>query len=384
MRSDTPASASIAIHTQPKMIVLPKSGWRISSTATAPVINADSANTGSDLSLSRKRQQPRHRDHEERLQEFRRLQLADADVDPALGAVHFGPEHGDEDQHDEEERRAGERQAPRALAGQHRNADHHRQSERDPGDLAVEIMEVREAHRAARITVRRGRRSGGDGDQADADQHADQQQQDAVDLPEPAARGRAVGAAVAVGVGECGLGLDAARDAADHNAPTKLRNASPRSSKSLNWSKLAHAGDSSTVSPGLGILCGGPHRRAKLATIFHGHVRFRAASRTTRPPRRWCRPSGHGRSAARIRRDCRSWPPAQNPADRRERRQRRSGRGRIGRLAVVDEHDAVLLADALHAVGEAGVGAEALLRFRRAQDRARDRPRSLPPHFAAL
>ena len=53
IRSDTPASASIAIHTATKMIVDPKSGWRISRNATAPVSKADSANTGSDLSASR-------------------------------------------------------------------------------------------------------------------------------------------------------------------------------------------------------------------------------------------------------------------------------------------------------------------------------------------
>ena len=35
------------------MIVDPKSGWRISRKATAPVTRADSANTGSDLSVSR-------------------------------------------------------------------------------------------------------------------------------------------------------------------------------------------------------------------------------------------------------------------------------------------------------------------------------------------
>ena len=42
VRSLTPASASIAIHTAPKMIVLPKSGCFISRKAMAPVIAADS------------------------------------------------------------------------------------------------------------------------------------------------------------------------------------------------------------------------------------------------------------------------------------------------------------------------------------------------------
>ena len=49
----TPASASIASQTQPKMIVEPKSGWRISMKATAPVTAAEIQKTGSDLSCSR-------------------------------------------------------------------------------------------------------------------------------------------------------------------------------------------------------------------------------------------------------------------------------------------------------------------------------------------
>ena len=50
--------------------------------------------------------------------------------------------------------------------------------------------------------------------------------------------------------------------------------------------------------------------------------------------------------------------PAADPADTLERRERGGGRGRVGRLAVVDEQDAVLLADALHAMRQARVGAE--------------------------
>ena len=54
---------------------------------------------------------------------------------------------------------------------------------------------------------------------------------------------------------------------------------------------------------------------------------------------------------------------AADPADLVERGERGRGRGRVGRLAVVDEGDAVLFADALHAVGETGVGTEAFLDF---------------------
>ena len=49
--------------------------------------------------------------------------------------------------------------------------------------------------------------------------------------------------------------------------------------------------------------------------------------------------------------------PATNPADLVERGERRSRRGWVSRLAVVDEEHAVTLADALHAVREAGIGA---------------------------
>src|SRR5206468_9228275 len=95
----------------------------------------------------------------------------------------------------------------------------------------------------------RGGRGGGDGDQTDRDQHGDQQQQDLVDLPKPAADRTGVRAAVTVGVHERRFRFDLPRDALDHNPSTSARNWSPRSSKSRNWSKLAQAGDRSTVSP---------------------------------------------------------------------------------------------------------------------------------------
>src|SRR5439155_19988194 len=53
-------------------------------------------------------------------------------------------------------------------------------------------------------------------------------------------------------------------------------------------------------------------------------------------------------------------PPA-DPSDALERGKRGGRSGRVGGLAVVDEDDAVLVADGLHAVRETGVGAEALL-----------------------
>ena len=52
MRRLSPASASIAIHTDPKMIVEPKSGCSMRNTATKAVSPPDIQNTGSALSFS--------------------------------------------------------------------------------------------------------------------------------------------------------------------------------------------------------------------------------------------------------------------------------------------------------------------------------------------
>src|SRR4051794_16529653 len=117
----------------------------------------------------------------------------------------------------------------------------------------------------ARIAVPGGRRCGGNRDETDRDQHRDQQQQDLVDLPEPAADGAGIRPAVAIRVDQRGLGLDLAGDGLDHNAPTKALNWSPRSSKSRNWSKLAQAGESSTVSPASASAAAAPTARSSVA-----------------------------------------------------------------------------------------------------------------------
>src|SRR6476661_2018580 len=158
-------------------------------------------------------------------------------------------ENGHEDQQDEKEGRAEQRQSPGPLARHHRDGDHHWNPECDPGELPPEIIEFGEADVAARIAMRGGGGRCSDGDQSNADQHREQQQQDLVDFPEPAADRARVGTAVAVGIDECCFLFDLAGDAADHNPSTTVRNWSPRSSKSLNWSKLAQAGERSTVSP---------------------------------------------------------------------------------------------------------------------------------------
>src|SRR3546814_977160 len=61
-------------------------------------------------------------------------------------------------------------------------------SEHHPHQLTLEIMQVAQLVRAARISVGGGGRGSRHGDEADAHQHEDHQQKHAVDRPEPAAR----------------------------------------------------------------------------------------------------------------------------------------------------------------------------------------------------
>ena len=76
------------------MIVEPKSGWRISSTATIATITRRQGEDRQRLVALPQAQQPGHRHDEEGLQELRRLEQADAEVEPALGPVHLGAEQG--------------------------------------------------------------------------------------------------------------------------------------------------------------------------------------------------------------------------------------------------------------------------------------------------
>ena len=112
------------------MIVAPKSGCRISRKATTPVSTADSGTTGSDLSCSLAG------DSSQAMATTKKgLRNSDGwnwptpKLDPAPGAVHLRADDGHEDQQHEEEGRAEQRQAPRALARQHRDADHHRHAD---------------------------------------------------------------------------------------------------------------------------------------------------------------------------------------------------------------------------------------------------------------
>jgi hypothetical protein len=187
---------------------------------------------GKALILFPKREQPGDADNEERLQEFGWLELGEADADPALGTVHFVAEQGHEDEKDGEEGGAAEAQPPRQRLRQHRNRDHHRHSQDDPHQLAVEIIKRREADFAARVTLACCGRCRRDGDEADRDQDRDEEEENPVDLPEPAPDRASVRAAELRR-----RSLLGPRDRPDiplphvHcNASTAARNASPRAS----------------------------------------------------------------------------------------------------------------------------------------------------------
>jgi hypothetical protein len=140
-------------------------------------------------------------------------------------AVDLGAEDRHQHEQGREQQGAEQAQPPRLVARQHRDGDHHRQAGHDPHQLAVEIMERRVGEARARITLAGGRRRGGDGDEADRDQHRDEEEEDAVDLPEPAADRASIGAAQPVRAPALQLPHQA-----HANASTAARKASPRAS----------------------------------------------------------------------------------------------------------------------------------------------------------
>ena len=110
----------------------------------------------------------------------------------------------------------------------HRNADHHRHAERDPGQLAPEIIELGEADVAARIALRRRRatrRRPRSGRSRSARVTSSSRTLSISQNQRPSAL--TVGAAVAARIDQRRLGLDLAGDALDHKAPTSSRNWSP-------------------------------------------------------------------------------------------------------------------------------------------------------------
>ena len=116
-------------------------------------------------------------------------------------------------------------------------------------------------------------------------------------------------------------------------ARTGASNASPRASKLANWSKLAQAGASSTVSPS-SASASAAATAASSVPRDDVRRRRRASPRTPRPPRRSGRPWRPAGTAAAAR----SMPPAfgRPPAIQRmrsKRQQRLLRRVGVGRLA---------------------------------------------------
>jgi hypothetical protein len=107
MRIGAPDSMTSTTQAVMKMTVSPRLGWRISSKATTPVSTAVSGTTGSARSLSLNDSSQAMADDEQRLQEFRRLELGEADAEPAPRAVHLDAD----DRH--QEQRTVKRTAPR-------------------------------------------------------------------------------------------------------------------------------------------------------------------------------------------------------------------------------------------------------------------------------
>ncbi|MEI9887548.1 MAG: hypothetical protein WDN08_13810 [Rhizomicrobium sp.] len=126
-------------------------------------------------------------------------------------------------------------------------------------DLLGGVAEIAGGERAA------GRgRAGGEGEhQADGDQHQHQHQRNPVDGPPPGGIGAAVGARV----------HDASRTGWALRSATAARKASPRASKSLNWSNEAQAGDSSTTGAATPAFAASSRRRARPAPAWR---RFRS------------------------------------------------------------------------------------------------------------
>ena len=329
-------------------------------------------------------QQPRHGDDEKGLQEFRRLDLANAELDPALGAVMLGPEDRHEDQKHEEERRAGQRQPPRPLARHHRDADHHRHAERDPRQLAPEIIKLGEADVAARIALAGGGRGGGDRDQPDRRS-----------APRPAAAGpcrspRTSGRSRWCRSGRNGSGSISAAlalilpEMLSIITPPPARGTGRRAPRSRETGRSdAHAGDSSTVSPASASAAALPHRFLQRHALCHGHVRRQERSEQFA---RFANGIGLA-DMAEVRRAFVEIVglglPAADPADVLERGERGRGRGRVGRLAVVDEERRRPSRGCAPCGGQAGIGAEGLRQCHRL-DTQSSKQRWLRQRSAAL
>src|SRR3546814_10095365 len=79
-----------------------------------------------------------------RLEEFGRLELPDPDRKPAPRAVHLGADERHRHKQRHAHRTTDQREALGGLHRQHRDEEHDWQRDRDPGELAPEIIERRD------------------------------------------------------------------------------------------------------------------------------------------------------------------------------------------------------------------------------------------------
>src|SRR5262249_6866392 len=154
---------------------------------------------------------------ERKLGELGRLERGRSDLDPAAGAVDALPDH--EDREAEEDRRQDKRRREHAKSPVVETCRDHHQTDADQRVNTL-LLEVRHRIRSCERCGCRGRA---------VDHHEPERDEAERDEDEQATLER--------------LSLH-------RSASTSRRNVSPRSSKSRNWSKLAHAGDSRTTSPG--------------------------------------------------------------------------------------------------------------------------------------
>ena len=196
MRIDAPDRASSSTQAATKMIVSPKLGCCISSSAMTPVSTAVSGTTGSDASFSFSDSSQAMVTMNSGFRNSDGWNWVKPDAEPAPRAVHLVPMTGTRNS------RTVKRTAPtidsrRAVAlGSIETPIITGTRERDPDQLAVEIIERREADAAARIA-----RWPAAGEAAAtairpiAISTATRISRTLVDLPEPAAERAPVGAA---------------------------------------------------------------------------------------------------------------------------------------------------------------------------------------------
>ena len=213
---------------QTKMIVLPKLGCFISSKRSPPVSDRRERIDRQRLVPVLEAQQPRHGDDEERLQEFGRLDLREAELDPAPGAVHS---RGRRSARGSAARRRTPRRTATAAARVRAASSRCRSSPecrpRSTSAGARNNKASREVHVAARVALRRRR--------ARPRRPRSARSRSA---PRPAAAGpcrspRTSGRSRSCPSGRNGrvhqrrLGFDLAGNARDHRAPTRLAECVP-------------------------------------------------------------------------------------------------------------------------------------------------------------